>query len=544
MEGVDTESDVNLVGLVQKRNGNAARTRRWVLITGLAPPSQIGVFNNNLKVAHRAFAERYFRCRVGEALLPPLPTTDEQWIRDPLMVQYLEDVCRSVHLVPMVTADDVVLAYKGAKRAVYERALQDFDRDGVTERDARLNSFVKFEKCSVVKPPRVINPRSAKFNLALGRWLKYNEHAYFDAIARVWGQERVVYKGMDVYETAQCLSREWDRYTDAVACGSDAVKFDFHVRRAALVYEHMFYVRPLCASLGEALSVYRRVLHEAHKAMDYKSDVENLCWLLCHQLVNRGKAYFDDGSLEFCMSGTRSSGDLNTSLGNCLIMSAMQWAWARTCRVECSLVNNGDDCQTLMSSVDLQRYRDGWVEFFVSKGFRMELEDPAVEFEQVEFCQSRPCFTSRGFVMVRNPRTLITKASMCIRPVSNVKTLRKWIMAVGVAEGSLSGGVPVLQSFARALRRNGLRCTRKALEAAKGDSSRYVNNVTDEFDCEIVPEARYSFFMAFGVTPDEQMELERHYDKWVMGREFGDYIASHEAVERASVPHAAVVSLL
>jgi hypothetical protein len=405
--------------------------------------------------------------------------------------------------------------------------------------------FVKFEKCDLSKAPRVINPRSAVYNVALGKWLKPNEHHYFDAIAKVFGQRVTIFKGMDSEAQAEAIQELWDSVEDCVGIGADAKKFDMHVSEHALMFEHLFYLRPLCQGTWEAIRIYLTVKAENKGAMeDYQDPAHQLAWLLVQQLNNLGFGYFKDGKIKFRMRGTRASGDLNTSLGNCILMCAMTYSWSKTCGVPVKLANNGDDCMDFVRRVDDERWRNGLDQFFAAKGFRMELEPTVDELGQVEFCQSKPCFTAEGIKMVRNPLTLVTKGSMCLLPVENRRLLRKWMMAVGVAEGSLGRGVPVVQAFAKAMRSNGERCSRKWIDRAYYQSTRVYHADLVVNDVEITPEARLSFYTSWGVTPDEQLALERYYGSWRLGDSFGPAVCGFEALERASTTTVTIPNLL
>jgi len=514
-----------------------------VQITGLAPPTKLGVFNNNLENGYRAFAERYFRCKIGDSFEHALPVKSSAF-ESVALSTYLELVNDNLELAPVLTTDEVVDAYTGTKRKVYSLANEKYGMDGISKGDAELRSFVKFEKCDLTKAPRVINPRSPVYNLCLGKFLKKNEHAYFDAIAAAFDQERVVFKGMDCLQSATAMEHEWDQMNDPVAIGGDASKFDMHVSLEALTYEHLMYIRPYVGSLLEARSIYERVIEEDFSTMTYHTEVEELCWLLSQQLHNLGTAYFDDGKLKFQMRGTRASGDLNTSLGNCLIMSAMTKAWSITTGVHVRLINNGDDCVYIVEREDERRWRDGFEEFYRNLGFRMVLEPTVDEFEQIEFCQSKPCRTIEGLKMVRNPLTLVTKGTMCLVPIPHFNQLRKWMMAVGVAEGSLGRGVPVVQAFARAMRRNGKRCSARHIGLAYHQSTRVYHADLCVNDLQITDVARLSFYNSWGITPDEQICLEKYYDSYQIAHKFGETVISDLADIRDELPVVTVPHLL
>lgn len=523
-------------------NGKSYRIRRWCLIPGLAPPSELGVYNNNLYNGYRAFAERYFRCKIEDGFAPALPVEKNAFVEDANLVEFLELVVKDITLSPVATPFEVVNAYTGPKRKVYARARDMYYRRGVLRWHAFLRSFVKFEKQHLGKAPRVINPRNVVYNLALGKFLKLNEKQYFKSMARVFGQEHVVIKGMDVDKSAGVLRDLWDGFDDPVEIGGDATKFDMHVSREALEFEHLFYLLPHHGgTVQECLADYRAVQRSAVESCPSDNGFEELAWMLALQLDSTGTARFDDGILRFKMRGKRASGDLNTSLGNCVLMCALNYAWSKRAGVRTALGNNGDDCTNMMERRDHHKWLDGIEAYFASRGFRMEFETPVFSFEQVEFCQSRPVLVGGSYRMVRNPKTLIIKSTMCLHPVATLQVLRKWMMAVGVCEGKLAAGVPVVDAFARALRRNGKSCSRRLLRCVQSDTSRAVSR---EVGSDITMETRLSFMTAFGIQPRDQFFLEAYYDGWVMGKEFGGEVAGWEARNKSCVPFAPITHLL
>jgi hypothetical protein len=365
--------------------------------------------------------------------------------------------------------------------------------DPVSELDARLTSFTKFEKLDVGKAPRLINPRSPRYNLELARYLKHAEHHYFHAINKAWGgrTQATVIKGFDARVSAAILRDKWNLFEDPVAVGLDATKFDMHVSQQALRYEHSFYT---------ALFPGRQGLRE----------------LLRWQLVNRGTAYCPDGTVRFEMRGTRSSGDMNTSLGNCILMCAMVREWCETAGVDAELANNGDDCVVIMERSALETFLSGCDGFFRRLGFAMAVEEAVSEFEAIEFCQTRPVLTTNGWVMVRNHVTTLQKDLMCLLPVPNSDVFGRWLGAVGECGGSAAHGVPVQQGWYAMMRRCGAKPRLTDLEATFRNTSR-LHRKFNGVDV-VTPEARVSYYYAFGVLPDEQIELEALWNRTNVGR--------------------------
>lgn len=478
--------------LCVRRNGLSHKVRRLTVLTDFGPSHSLGVFNNSVDTIERAFAERYFMCKEGNVFRPALVVSPSQF-RTTRFVQFRDAVLDSMPSLPVLSLDEVVKSYHGPKRRVYEAAVRSFVEEDLSEKDARLTAFVKFEKQDLDKAPRIINPRNPRYNVKLGKYLKHAEHHFFRAINKAFGKrtQATVIKGYNADVSAKILREKWDCFVNPVAIGLDASKFDMHVSVAALKYEHSFYRRlyPRSKLLGR---------------------------LLRWQLNNAGCAYALDGSVKFKMQGTRCSGDLNTSLGNCILMCAMVWVYAKTCGVDLELANNGDDCVVIMEAEHAAKFRAGIPTFFRRCGFAMTVEDTVDEFEQIEFCQTRPVQLSTGWRMVRNLKACLIKDVMCLIPIPNNTVYKRWLWAVGECGLSLCTGVPVLEAFYRFFMRHGLVSTKEFQEEVFRNRSQ-LQLARGVAAASIDARARVSFYVAFGVTPDLQLAMERRLDKLVIG---------------------------
>lgn len=454
----------------------------------MGPPHRLGVFNNNVSAVKRALLERYFLCEVDGIFHRP-PVVQEKAFDTKLFREFRQGVIEDVkRLATVYSLLEVVNSYTGAKRKTYQAAYESLSRIAVNRKDSVLRPFTKFEKQAIDKACRIINPRSPRYNLVLGKYLKKSEKLFYNAINRMWGEHtpQTVVKGVNVVEAASTFRKKWDRFTDPVAIGLDAKKFDMHVSIPALEYEHSFY-----------------------NGVFGKSELRRL---LSWQLRNRGKAYCADGTVEFRMPGTRSSGDLNTSLGNCILMCSMIWVYCRLRGVDAELANNGDDCVVIMERRDEEKFGRGLKEWFMGVGFRMEVEPTVDVFEQIEFCQSSPVFDGKAWRMVRNVRTCLKKDPMCLLPLSSAKALQKWLWAVGTCGSALVPGIPVLRNFYKCFTRHGIPTRRRHLEHIFKSTSMMERVTGLEGDWEPTPASRASFYAAFGITPDYQVALEDYYD--------------------------------
>jgi hypothetical protein len=481
-------------------SGYPRKVRQWILIQGISPQNNYGVFNNTIDVMARALLERYYNCEVAPGVFET-PLQPSKGAFDKMSLFRKRVLKHMPRDFPVASRRQVVEMYYGPKKVLYQNAYERSMGEPCSKEHARLVGFSKFEKTDIGKACRCINPRDPIYNLELARYLKGAEKVYYKSIAKVFGHTTVI-KGMNSLETAKILKEKWDQYGSPVAVGLDAKKFDMHVSETALKYEHSF---------------YERVFHS-----------RKLTRLLSWQRRNVGHALCKDGYLRYRINGTRSSGDINTALGNCILMCAMVWTYAKEKGVSCHLANNGDDCVVFMEEDDLNKFVNGLDKWFESVGFRMKVEEPVNSFESLEFCQTNPVFNGTDWLMVRNPKTCMIKDAMCIHSMNGKNALRKWLWAVGECGGALSQGIPVLQSMYRSFRRNGIRSSAKFQEHIfKGEGRWYARRGMKCVDLEVAAAARHSFWVAFGIEPDSQIALEKYFDKLVIG-EVGPRVHEHD----------------
>jgi len=412
------------------RNGLPHKTRRFVATTGFGPDHNLGVYNASVNTAERALIERSFLCKEGNTFRPAIPVRPRAFTT-PLLKTFHGFVMSAMPRLPLLTVQQVVDTYTGPKRKRYELAMESLQQKPFEDNDASLQMFVKREKQDVQKAPRVINPRSPRYNLLLGTYLKHAEHHFFDAINCAWGARTrsTVIKGFNVFDSAAILREKWELFKDPVAVGLDASKFDMHVSQRALRYEHNFY-----KSLFPGDKLLKR--------------------LLKLQLVNRGIGWFDDGCVKFTLMGTRCSGDLNTSLGNCILMCAMVWEYCQRRGVDAELANNGDDCVIFLDRSQLKLFMSGLNNWFKTKGFAMTVEEPVRDFEMVEFCQTKPVWDGYNWRMVRKHGAVLRKDPMCLISVPTEGVYKRWLDAVGKCGVAITSGLPVQYDFYECLVRN------------------------------------------------------------------------------------------
>lgn len=464
----------------------------------VSPDLSVVPFNHKFSTLERAVKERVFRVKTdGEFMSPPRPTVDFA----AKMENFKASLRPFLPSTAPLTYQQFVDTYKGRKREVYVKALDDLRSGAYTlQEDSAVKVFIKCEKTdrtSKIDPvPRVISPRNTRYNLRVGRYLKHLEKPIFKAIDRLFDHPTVI-KGYSYDESARLLKEKWEMFRDPVAIGLDASRFDQHVSIDALKFEHSIY--PECFYAKKHASKLRK--------------------LLKYQLVNHCTGYAPDGSLKYVVEGTRMSGDMNTSLGNCILMCGMIWSYLQERGVVGSLANNGDDCVVFMERADLGKFSRGLREWFLTLGFNMTVEEPVFEFEHLEFCQTKPVFDGVIYTMCRNPITAIAKDSVMLNPWQGESHFRGWLDSVGTGGMSIAGGLPVFQSLYHLFVRSGKK--RRVSEHLLPWSVRCGNS--NRVFMPVTAEARASFWAAYDITPCEQICLEKYYDSMFIGGTLGAY---------------------
>lgn len=473
--------------------GCAPKIRTSYQVLGVSQPTVFGVHNNNLANLRRGIVERVFAVEGQQGLIPP-PEPHLGVYADAEMVEFRRLVALGVGPQSPASYSEFLACYKGDRRmAVYEAAVQSLQIDSVCRQDAYLTTFVKCEKINFSAKedpaPRVIQPRTPRYNVEVGVYLKKLEKKIFKAIAEIYGGPTVM-KGYNAHETAGYMREMWDEFEDPVAIGLDASRFDQHTSEPALRWEHSVYT-----------ACYR------------SQDAGRLKTLLEWQIENEGCGRATDGNIKYKVNGCRMSGDMNTSLGNCLIMCALVWKLGRSIGCRLRLANNGDDCVVFMDRKDLMRFSKEVAGYFLRHGYTMKVELPVSEFEEIEFCQTKPIWTPEGWLMCRNAMVAMAKDACSVLPLAQGQVRYGWCTAIGECGMSLTGGVPIFQEFYCALLRAGRGVHMGKHPALESGFARLASGMHRK-RAEVAIGTRVSFWKAFGIMPSLQLELEEQLLGW------------------------------
>lgn len=480
-------------GCSTKKLGVPHKTRRVFKFTGIGPQVRFGLHNNSFLNCRRALVERVFYVE-REGVLVPTPQPQPGFIRS-VTSGFTEQFRKYAYPLPPLTDEQFASRYHGRRRLVYEAALESLHVQGVSGKDAEISMFVKAEKINLSAKcdpaPRAIQPRTPRYCAALGKLIAHGEKAVFKVLKKVFGH-RVVFKGMNALEGGEAMAKHWNAFRNPVAVGLDASRFDQHVSIDALRFEH---------SLWELMVL--------------PGDRSALRTLLEMQLRNKGVARTPDGVIKYSTNGCRMSGDMNTSSGNCLIMCALVYAFMQRHGpgVKFRLANNGDDCVLFMEK-EFYPLVQHIPDFFSRCGFTMKVEAPVYELEQVEFCQTQPVLTSKGWVMCRNPKSAMAKDLFANCDLSTLAVRQQWAQAMRCGGLALTDGVPVWPEFYQMFPSHepNSRFRQELCRVSESGFAKMADRMKFEAEPRS-PESRYSFWLAFGINPDEQVALEEVFSK-------------------------------
>lgn len=404
-----------------------------------------------------------------------------------------------------VTRQEFVEYYRGRRRTLYQTAVDGLVLKPIRVQDSYLSTFIKAEKINLSlkadPAPRVIQPRKPRYNVEVGKYLLPLEHKMYDEIDRLFKSPTIMSK-YNSKQQAEVIVDKWNSFVNPVCIGLDASRFDQHVGQEALLFEHSIY-------------------NELFKSKELAS-------LLTWQLNNVGFASCETGKFKYVKKGSRMSGDMNTSLGNKILMCLMAKSYIDTKKFRIEFVNNGDDClimfekKYLKSISDLQSY-------FVGFGFKIVCEPPVYEVEHIEFCQCRPLYCNGIWRMIRNVKTCLMKDVTAVNLAHDVDMFKSWLFDVAGCGKTFASDVPVLGEFYRMLARFGVEGNYHDKDAKFSCYRTLSKGLHIPFDISD-DHGRYSFWLQTGINPDAQIELEEYFKNSIWGGDKRQFIENYSHI--------------
>lgn len=445
------------------------------------------IYNNTLTVVMRALTERLYYVESKDGFVPcPQPLPNIYNSLDNLKTSLL----RSLPWTPSpMTTEQFLGSYEGSKRKRYESAVALYRRTGMRRTYGFIGTFIKGEFYNGTKKnnpcPRLIQPRHPVYNYRVGLYIRPAEKCLYKALDNLFGHHAIL-KCDSPWERAATISSYWGEFNHPAFKGFDAKRFDQHTSPPALRFEH---------------SIYNALFRS-----------RELRELLEWQIDNTGYFNSKSGSIRYDVQGCRMSGDMNTALGNVLLMSLITKHYLDSLGVKYRFIDDGDDCGVFMEEEHIHLL-EGLPDHHLQFGYEMAVEDTATRIEEVEFCQSRPVYLGEGrYTMVRNPIKAMKQDLLFIdRDWASVYDVAH---ATGVCGIALYEGIPVLGEFYAMMARTKAadRAVRRLLSEMGGIV--YVAKhakAANRPSCTEPDEARVSFYHAFGILPDLQVALESEF---------------------------------
>jgi hypothetical protein len=394
-----------------------------------------------------------------------------------------------------LTDDQFVQTYSGPKRTRYANAVLSLQDEPLIRRDGYVSAFVKAEKmdpgAKTNPDPRMIQSRSARYNVVVGKWLKAIEKKFY-TITSPMGS-RMVAKGLNNEERGELLDDKMQNFGSPVVYSIDGSRWDKHIECRVLDVEH---------------SVYKKMVKdpEFNRALSW-------------QRTNKVRTAM---GVKYRTKGKRMSGDVNTSLGNCLLMCLMvKAAMQRLGILKWDCLDDGDDCLIIVETAEewkLRRLGEVYLEF----GQEIKLENRATHIEDVKFCQSQCIRVNGKWRFIREWRRCLSGDSSGVKFWGDPNIAPHMAYTIGCANLALYPGVPVLQEHGLALKRIGSGTLRVDLAAQTDAARRFGRDIGANWtevlqSAAAVPissESRMDFERAFGLSVDDQLRVESKLRDW------------------------------
>ncbi len=469
--------------------------RRFIAMTGCFKGARIGVHASCLSNIYRGIMERvfYVKDEFGRFVPTPQPFSGFHF---PKFVQH---IVRKCGVINPYSHDQFVGCYVARKRAAYEVAAQEVKKGNLLRRHAFIQAFGKVEKIDFGAKPdavqRVVSPRDKRYNISVGLFIKAMEHPIYGAIDDLFGGPTVM-KCLNYQQRASAIVSKWRRFGTPIAIRADAKRFDQHVSEQALKFEHSVYLK-LCPTNSRT----------------------ELSQLLRWQQTNIGYVRTKQGTIKYKVNAKRASGDMNTGLGNVLIMCALLYEYKTKLGLQFELVDDGDDYVIITDKSEEHIVYSTIQQFFITYGFEMDVAQPVYSLEELVFCQTQPVWDGEDWIMVRTPHMGLMKdtSSMIVEEFvrnGQVVSQPNILRTIGKGGLSLCRGIPIYDAlYTRFVELGGDRdCNDPRLMSGFMIHAQRMGHIRS--GKTVTEHGRISFYRAFGIEPAMQVLLEERISKW------------------------------
>lgn len=403
------------------------------------------------------------------------------------------------------TAEQFIARYRGRKKKVYTAAAKSLDENPLCMKDRNCKVFLKKEKdIRSLKPdaiPRAITFPDPRFGLMLGEYIKPIEHKVFAAIDEVFGGKTVM-KGLNYLQVGQEIEGKWNKYANPASIDGDVSRLDSSI-----------------SDEGQRFS------HEVAALFFDRPDRDRFMEMAEMQISPKVKGRAENGTIRYIGTGL-ASGQQNTALMGVTIVCSILWMCIQENRLSLEVINCGDDFSIIGEMVDVRRFKGVAKQFFRRYNMILKMEPINHHLEGINFCQTNPVSVGGTYRMVRVPYTSIVKDSTSIDNLINLTMVTKWLHAVSCTGVATHGGVPIFQEVYRCYGRSA-HLLRSRLRTRSARKKSYRVDLRDSsmvywgrgLQCkygEISEATRWSFYLAFGIDPTQQVLIEEYYSKLII----------------------------
>jgi len=389
----------------------------------------------------------------------------------------------------VATHKEVMDHTRSSIRKRYDNAYKNIKnkRIDVGSLQANIKAFVKYEKIPIgkqydEKPARLIQFRSYEYLYSLKSYIVKHSIAMKETKTSVLFGQRTNTIFTKLYDNpgiAAVLRESWDTFVVPVAICCDHSKFDGHY----------------CSELLE-------IEHEYWNTLFKSSYLKRLL-----DLQKSNKGYTQNG-LQYKMTGHRASGEYTTSEGNSLLNYFMIATYLLNCGVTKARIHvNGDDSVIMVEHEDAEVVTNN-LGFFANFNMQTEMDRAAYNFQEISYCQTCPVRVRRNghleWLMIKDPWRTMARMSYCETKFE--RCWQRYLAGIALCELACDRGVPMLQEWCLFL------MTKSRLSRPIGSVDKYPARLsrTDEISpSEVDPTTREDFSIAFGVTPQQQVDFER-----------------------------------
>jgi hypothetical protein len=444
--------------------------------------------------------------------------------------------------VPHVSMDNENRSYEelwtGAQARLARQEYEDHKSAQPTSADMSVYVFAKVETAisdangmldgiynhtADFKAPRAIQAMRPYGNLWWCRVVRPIEDVFYYAFSLLdllprYSAYGIFGKGKNSFETAKMLLDNWKAFRAPVALGMDASRADAHLGLDLHLAKFRIFEFMTDKEGSKFIRNWKKKYLFPTKVLMHGGKLRTRT-VLCSGFMDTSLA----NNVCFYLLHTLYALALRNAHG---VADAVKRIWPEFETAERSnytVLINGDDCVPIVEKCEYKVVEKQAKKFFSLFGVKMKVEEPAFILEEVQWCQHRPVEYREGkWRMTRDPYRIFNHGFSSVE-YSNLKEekLRKRLWNVGVCEKICNISMPIGQSIANSMIRNGIAGTSKKVPGveyrARLDMPYFgggeVRVLKDDL---ITTRARESYARAWGFTPQEQIDIEQWNDNLVL----------------------------